>query len=97
MNESTANYIAELQQLSNRCKFLDLEDILRDWIVCVVRDQVLQNCLFDEEPTLTFKKAFNMVFASEMAQRNVTESQSAVINSEAMYNNTKNNIHSFKH
>ena len=73
--ETVAEFVAELRKLSEHCKFeATLDDMLRDRLVCGLRDSRLQIRLLAESE-LTFKKAFEMTQASEVAERNTKELQ----------------------
>ena len=75
--ETIANFVAELRRLTEHCDFgATLNDMLRDWIVCGIRDASLQHRLL-AEPELTFKKAFDLCQAAESAAKNVRELQAA--------------------
>ena len=68
--ETVAEFIADLRKLSEHCKFADtLDDMLRDRLVCGIRDARIQRRLL-AEPDLTFKKAFDLAQASETAEKN---------------------------
>lgn len=72
--ESVADYVAELHQLSEHCGFQDLENMLRDRLVCGVRDARIQKKLL-AETGLTFKKAFDTAQAVETAEQQAKELQ----------------------
>ena len=73
--ESTGDFVAELRRLSEHCQFAgSLDDMLRDRLVCGVRDGRLQRRLL-AEPDLTFRKAFELCQASELAEKNAQELQ----------------------
>ena len=67
-----ADFVAELCQLSEYCGFQDLEDMLRDRLVCGVRDARIQKKLL-AETGLTFKKAFETAQAVETAENQARE------------------------
>ncbi|KAL1435108.1 hypothetical protein MTO96_011272 [Rhipicephalus appendiculatus] len=48
--ETVSFYIAELQRLAQHCNFRNLEEMLRDRLVCGLRDEHLQNRLFAKKP-----------------------------------------------
>lgn len=85
--QSVANFIAELQQLSEDCDFKDvLNDMLHDRLVCSINNDTIQRCLLEETPPLAFKKALEILFTSEMAandakniQKNQAGSQSVAV------------------
>ena len=73
--ETIAEFVAELRRLSEHCKFADtLEDMLRDRVVCGMRDTRLQRRLLAESD-LTFKKAFEICQATELAATNARNLQ----------------------
>ena len=73
--ETIAEFVAELPQLSEHCKFGDtLDDMLRDRVVCGIRDVHLRRLLAESE--LTFKKAFEICQAMELAHKNAQNLQS---------------------
>ena len=75
--ESIAEYVAELRRLSGNCGFgsaEQLDDMLRDRLVCGVRDARIQQRLL-AEAELKFKKAFDLAQAMETAEQNVKELQ----------------------
>ena len=73
--EATAEFVAELRKLSEHCKFeASLDDMMRDRLVCGLRDSRLQRRLL-AETDLTFKKAFQMCQATELAEKNAQELQ----------------------
>ena len=73
--ETAAEFVAELRRLSEHCQFqASLDEMLRDRLVCGVRDGRLQRRLL-AEPDLTFQKAFELCQASELAEKNAKELQ----------------------
>ena len=71
--ESISTYVAELHHLSEHCNFgPSLNEMLRDRIVCGIKDQKIQRRLL-AEPELTFDKAFKLVSASESADKNAKD------------------------
>ena len=73
--ETIAEFVAELHWLSEHCKFNDsLDDMLRDRVVCGIRDVRLQRQLLAESD-LTFKKAFEICQATELAANNARNLQ----------------------
>ncbi|XP_037505003.1 uncharacterized protein K02A2.6-like [Rhipicephalus sanguineus] len=67
--ESIADFVADLRRLSKHCEFgVTLEDMLRDRLVCGVRDEGLQRRLL-AETALDFKKAYEKAVAAEYATR----------------------------
>ena len=73
--ESVSTFVAGLRRLSEHCKFEEtLDDMLRDRLVCGVRDKRLQQRLLTK-PDLTFKKAMELCQAIEAAERNAKDLQ----------------------
>ena len=66
--QSISAFIGELRQLAEKCNFEagTLNDMLRDRLVCGVRDENLQRRLLAEE-TLTFVSAQSIAIAHETA------------------------------
>ena len=76
--ESTADFVAALRQLSEHCAFGDtLQDVLRDRLVCGVKDERIQRRLLGEVE-LTFARAFQIALAVESANKHAIELQSSV-------------------
>ncbi len=73
-NETIAEFVAGLRKLSEHCNFKELEDMLRDRLVCGVRDIRVQKRLL-ADPELKFKNAFEIAQAMETAERNVKDLQ----------------------
>ena len=73
--ETVSQFMAELCRLLEHCAFdVSLDDMLRDWLVCSVRDTRVQRRLL-AEPNLTFKKAFEICQSAEVAEKNARELQ----------------------
>ena len=71
--ESIATYIAELKKLSRECDFkTTLQDMLRDRLVCGVRNDKIQQRLLSEA-TLTFDDAVKLATAVERAQHDLKD------------------------
>ncbi|UYV72607.1 K02A2.6-like, partial [Cordylochernes scorpioides] len=64
--ESVSAYVAELRKLSENCEFVDLEDRLRDRLVCGLRKESIVKRLLSES-NLTFEKALNFAICDESA------------------------------
>uniref|UniRef100_A0A8C5MUD5 CCHC-type domain-containing protein n=1 Tax=Leptobrachium leishanense TaxID=445787 RepID=A0A8C5MUD5_9ANUR len=62
--ESAAEFVAALRQASRKCEFTDLEDRLRDRLVCGLHNRELQRRLFAMEK-LTFQDTLKEVMADE--------------------------------
>ena len=68
--ESIAAYVNALKKISEHCQFGDtLQDMLRDRLVCGINDVRIQRRLLSE-PDLTYKRAFDLAQAMEVAERN---------------------------
>ena len=68
--ESVRNYVAELRKLSEFSDFGDnLDDILRDRLVCGINDRRIQTKLLSKR-SLTFEKALEISQATEAAVQN---------------------------
>lgn len=72
LNESLAEYLAELRKLSEHCEFKDLEEMLLDRLICGMRDERIQRRLL-ADANLTFKKVRDEALADESANRNISE------------------------
>ena len=73
--ESVAEFVDDLRKLSEHCKFeASLDNMLRDRLVCGARNVKLQRRLL-AEPDLTFRKAFELAQAPEVADQNVKDLQ----------------------
>ena len=69
--------LAELRHLSEHCEFgITLDEMLRDRLVCGVRDIRIQRRLL-AEPKLTLKRALDLALAIEAADKDVSEIQKA--------------------
>ena len=68
-NESVADYVAALRQLTEFCEVEDTVDkMLRDRLVCGINDDRIQRRLL-AEPTLDFAKALQISLAMESAAK----------------------------
>ncbi|KAL5503444.1 hypothetical protein EMCRGX_G010396 [Ephydatia muelleri] len=73
--ETVSQFCAELRRLSEYCEFGNtLNDMLRDRLVCGIRDIKLQRRLLAERG-LTFAKAFELAQAAELAEKNAMDIQ----------------------
>ncbi|KAL5477909.1 hypothetical protein EMCRGX_G024764 [Ephydatia muelleri] len=75
--ESVSHFVAELRKLSEHCDFGNsLENMLRDRLLCGIRDVRVQRRLL-AEAGLTFAncKAFGLAQTSELAEKNVQDLQ----------------------
>ena len=74
-NESVSQYVAELRKLAETCEFdASQENMLRDRLVCGLRDPKTQRRLLAESQ-LTFGKAFEIAQAAELAEKSVKDLQ----------------------
>ncbi|CAC5419830.1 unnamed protein product [Mytilus coruscus] len=74
-NESVSQFVAELRQISEHCDYkATLDDMLRDRLVCGIKEDRIQRRLL-AEPGLTFKKAMEVATAMEMAAKNAHDLQ----------------------
>ncbi|UYV67323.1 K02A2.6-like, partial [Cordylochernes scorpioides] len=71
-NETISEFITALKKIAEKCKFPDLEDRLRDALVCGILNEDLQSMLLMNS-MLTFKVAQEMALAHEAAVKNVAE------------------------
>ena len=76
--ESISTYIAELRALSEYCNFTELEDMLRDRLVCGINDEAIQRKLL-AEPELTYARATEITISMETALKNSQLLQNARI------------------
>ena len=75
--ETIAMFLAELRRLSEHCEFgITLDEMLRDRLVCGVRDIRIQRRLL-AEPKLTLKRALDLSLAIEAADKDASEIQKA--------------------
>ena len=78
--ESIADFVSDLRKLAEKCEFEEnFEDMLCDRLLCGVNDNAIQNRLLTEKD-LTFKKAFEIALAQELATKNVKILQGAEVN-----------------
>ncbi|XP_064462940.1 uncharacterized protein K02A2.6-like [Ornithodoros turicata] len=76
-NEGIAEFVAELKRLAEYCNFgANLQEALRDRLVCGLLRLDIQKALFTEDESLTFKKATEKALSLEMATKNATECHS---------------------
>ena len=73
--ETIVMFLAELRHLSEHCEFgITLGEMLRDRLVCGVRDIRIQRRLL-AEPKLTLKRALDLPLAIEAADKDASEIQ----------------------
>ena len=70
--ESVAKYVSELRSLAKFCNFTNLEEQLRDRLVCGINEEKTQNRLLAEKD-LTYKKALELAQSLEIAAQNFKE------------------------
>lgn len=75
-DESASDYIAQLRKLSSECNFSDLERMLRDRLVCGMRDDRLQYELLKRD-NLRYQDVVDAMLSSESAGRDVRMIQDA--------------------
>ena len=77
--ETISAFIAGLRRLSEHCRYeAMLEDMLRDRLVCGVRDKRIQQRLLAEPAAdLTFQRARELALATETATRNSQDLQAS--------------------
>ncbi|XP_075163522.1 uncharacterized protein LOC142236147 [Haematobia irritans] len=68
--ESVPEFLAALRKLSQHCEFSDLDAVLRDRLVCGLRDESLQKRLLSKDK-LTLQIAQEEAIVSEEAQKNL--------------------------
>jgi len=69
-DESVAEYVAELRKLAENCNFgVNLEEMLRDRLVCGINEDKIQRLLLLEDK-LTLDRAFKIACAHELAITN---------------------------
>lgn len=69
--ESVADFVARLKRLSLYCNFTDVNNAVRDQIVCGLKDHATKKALF-REAALTFDKAYTIATQMETAENDVT-------------------------
>lgn len=69
-DESASDYIAHLRKLSSGCNFTDLERMLRDRLVCGMRDSSLRYDLLKRD-NLTYQNVVDAMLSAESAGRDV--------------------------
>lgn len=77
-------YMVELRKLALHCDYKDLEEMLRDRLVCGVKDEGMQRRLLSESK-LTFEKALELCQAMEAASKDVIEMQGKLSVDTAMH------------
>ena len=72
--ESVSTYVAELKAIAEFCDFPNLEQMLRDQLVCGIADLRIQKRLL-QDAGLTYKTALETALSMEMANKDVTQLQ----------------------
>ena len=73
--DTIQQYVAELLSLSEHCDFRDqLEEMIRDRLVCGVNDERIQRRLLTES-RLDFKKALELATVMKIADKNTRDIQ----------------------
>ena len=75
-DESVAEFVAALRGIARNCEFTDLEDQLRDRLVVGINIEAVQRRLL-AEPKLTFKSAYEISQAMEVAAKNTLDIRGA--------------------
>ena len=70
--ESVTNFVTALRKLAAECEFTDLDDQLRDRIVCGINDAEMQRQML-RETTLNLKKAISIATTTEATERQVSQ------------------------
>lgn len=68
--ESVSEFLVDLRRLSANCNFAELDNMLRDRLVCGIRDESIQRRLFAEKK-LDFSTALSLIHIIEAAQKDV--------------------------
>lgn len=72
--ESVSTYVAELKAIAEFCDFSNLEQMLRDQLVCGIADLRIQKRLL-QDAALTYKTALETALSMEMANKDATQLQ----------------------
>ena len=67
-----AVFVADLRQITKFCEFKDLDDMLRDRLVCGINDNRIERRLLAESD-LDFQKVFHITQAMESADKSVID------------------------
>ncbi|UYV63766.1 K02A2.6-like, partial [Cordylochernes scorpioides] len=94
-DESVSAYVAELRKLSENCEFVDLEDRLRDRLVCGLRKESIVKKLLSES-NLTFEKALNIAICDESASADASVLQERITEVNMMKKASKTEPPKFK-
>ena len=81
-SESVSSYIARLRSLSEFCQFANLDEMLRDRLVCGINNPRIQKLLLTESSErLTFKRAQELAESAEAADRSICDVTSTSMSS----------------
>ncbi|KRX62859.1 Transposon Tf2-9 polyprotein [Trichinella sp. T9] len=80
--ETVAEFIADLRRLAQGCNFVDLETMLRDRLVCGLRDEAVQLRLFAKK-VLTFQMAQEEALSAEAACKHACDIRAVNVDSSA--------------
>ena len=84
-NESVAEFVADLRHKAEHCNYgPQLENMLRDRLVCGINDESIQRRLLSEEK-LTFKKALEIALRMENAMKNVSDLRTIPVPEKVQY------------
>ena len=72
VGETISDYVAELRRLSLNCEFADLNEALRDRLVCGLRSEAIQRKLLTEKD-LKFAKALEIAQGMEAVDRDTLQ------------------------
>ncbi len=72
-----STFICQLQELSQRCEFGNLDEMLKDRLICGIGDSRMQQRLLSES-NLTFTKAQDILLALEAADSNAGVLQASI-------------------
>ena len=75
--ESISEFVAELRSIATYCEFKDatITEMMRDRLVCGVRDKRLQQRLLAEPDNVAFDKALKLAQSFEAAEKDVKDMQ----------------------
>ena len=78
--ESLLEYLAELHRLTEHCDYSDqLEDMLRDRLVCGVKDERIQQCLLSESDSFILQWVLDIAHLIESAIHQASMMRSAYL------------------
>nr|XP_034833643.1 uncharacterized protein K02A2.6-like [Maniola hyperantus] len=75
-NENASEYIAQLRKISSKCNFMELERMLRDRLVCGMKDRRLQYELLKKD-NLRYQDVVDAMLAAETAGKDCHMIQSS--------------------